>query len=223
MIVKLPQQAASKALRPRIAFVHLSPDGEADAPTPRLECNVESISLGADWGRSRLDDVDGLIVIGSGLDGVDVEAIPFWQDLTALFDRAASRSLPALYIGWASQAVLCHRHGICPSPLATPVVGVVEQEILAPSSSYLSGLGRRAPLFVERLSKIRWASLAEARVLRALATGSRTGLSIIEEPATRSLMVLDRLDLNAEPQSVDGRILRNWLTDAITRRCPEAA
>ena len=243
MIVKLPQCPARSDSREtraqagvapaqerpaRLAFVDLASDGDDAQRRFRrvfaradLEVALSPIDVKRPEALGALQ-LDGLVVTGGGSEGLDFAAVPLWAGLTEIFDTASARGVPGLFLGWAALAVLFHRHGIRPSPLAAPVAGVVEQEVLAPSSPYLAGVGRRLRVPVDRRAKVRWAALNDCRGLRALATAPRTGISMIEEPASRSLMLFDHLELEAGAENAAGLLFRNWLGEAV-RHCRAAA
>ena len=219
----------------RLAFVNLMPDQEMARQRiatvfAHAERTVDLVSLRPDEAALSVEDelglegnpVDGLLVIGAPEKPNAFESDADWAGLVPIFDWAAARRLPGLFVGWAAQAVLYHRHGIVPSPLAAPARGIVEQEVLAPCSPYLLGIGRRFSLPVIRQTKVRWAALAESRGLTALATATRTGLSLIEEPATRSLMLFDHLECEDGASGTAGKLFGNWLDEAI-RHCRAAA
>ncbi|MDE6643395.1 MAG: homoserine O-succinyltransferase [Muribaculaceae bacterium] len=93
-------------LNVRVDFVRMSSHVTKGADRERIErCYIPSNKLD-------LRQYDGLIVTGAPIEFLDFKEIDYWNELTALIDKATELQLPALYICWGAFAALYHLHGV---------------------------------------------------------------------------------------------------------------
>jgi len=149
------------------------------------------------WEQARDRPFDALIVTGAPVETLAFEEVDYWRELTRIFDWAERRRLETLFVCWAAQAALYHRHGIAKGGLPRKAFGVFEQQVLAPASPYLAGLGPRFKVAVSRHTEV-GPELPAGVGLGILAASAESGLSLVEEPARRSLMLFDHLEYDAD-------------------------
>jgi homoserine O-succinyltransferase/O-acetyltransferase len=141
---------------------------------------------------------DGLVVTGAPVEHLPWEEVSYWRALTRILDWADEADTPGLYICWAAQAALHHRHGIEKQPLPAKRFGVLEQKSWQPRSLWLRGLPSRFPCPVSRHTTVRTEDL-RARRLEVLAADAGDGdPGIVASPEGRSLYLFNHLEYDAD-------------------------
>jgi homoserine O-succinyltransferase len=149
------------------------------------------------WSEVHDQPFDALIVTGAPVETLAFEDVDYWNELTRIFDWAERRRIQSLFVCWAAQAALYHRHGIEKHSLPRKAFGMFEQQVMAPASPFLAGLGPRFNVAVSRHAEVP-SELPAGLGLGVLAASPETGLSMVEEPACRSLMLFDHLEYDAD-------------------------
>lgn len=72
---------------------------------------------------------DGMIVTGAPVELLDFEEIDYWEELTALMDRADRVGIPAIYICWGAFAALYHLHGVKKIVLPSKISGAFLHDV----------------------------------------------------------------------------------------------
>src|SRR5690606_14374020 len=137
---------------------------------------------------------EGLIVTGAPVEHLPFEEVDYWRELTAVFDWATTHVGSALYVCWAGQAALYHRHGVPKRALQSKLSGVYPQSVTAASSGLMAGLWPRFPTPVSRHTEVRISDLPPDRGLRVLAASAQSGLCLVEDRAARSLSMFNHLE-----------------------------
>lgn len=166
------------------------------------------------WQAVRRQGLDGLIVTGAPLERLPFESVDFWPEFTRLADWAEGAVGRTLFICWAAQAALYHRHGVPKRLRRSKAFGVYQQQVCAPDAAVLSGLAPGFPAPVSRYSELDPADLPAGRGLRLLACNRETGASLVADPGRRGLYMLDHLEYG--PRTLRREYLRDRLRGLAT-------
>jgi hypothetical protein len=104
----------------------------------------------------------------------------------------------ALYICWAAQAALYHRHGVPKHGLARKMFGVFRQRVASGSSLLFRGFGDEFPVPVSRHTEVREPDLPAEAGLTVLAASAEAGLCLLEDHARRAVYMFNHLEYDAE-------------------------
>ncbi len=137
---------------------------------------------------------DGLIVTGAPVEQFDFEDVDYWREMEALFDWADTNVTRSLFICWAAQAALNHRHGIEKTPLHSKALGVFEQSVRTPERAAVWGMGLNFAAPVSRHTTVGEEAMLHHDRLNLLATSPQTGPCLVEEPARGALMMFNHLE-----------------------------
>ncbi|MEX0922575.1 MAG: homoserine O-succinyltransferase [Rhodovibrionaceae bacterium] len=212
-------RAFAAAGRP-VKWIPALPAGYRSNTTPRAYLK----RVYRTWSALDLAALDGLIVTGAPLERLAYEKVRYWKGLTRIFDDARSHGLPCLSICWAAQAALYHFHGIPKRILPEKCFGVFAQEVLAPESPVLEGLGPRFHVPVSRHSEVRREDLPSGRGIELLAESRQSGLCLLAEPATRNLYMFNHLEYDADTLSREyARDRAAGLATAAPRHLPQGS
>lgn len=150
---------------------------------------------------------DGLIVTGTPVEQLDFEDVDYWREMEVLFDWADTNVTRSLFICWAAQAALNHRHGVEKIALGQKASGIFEQTVRAPESAAVWGLGLHFATPVSRYTGVREDALVRNEKLNLLATSPQTGPCLVEEPARGALMMFNHLEYDT--MSLDAEYRRD--------------
>jgi len=168
------------------------PDGYRSRSTP-----VDHLAHYRPWSSLRHEPFHALIVTGAPIEALPFGDVAYWPGLCAIFDWAHARSISALYICWAAQAVLHHRHGIPKHRLPQKMFGVFRQRVSSGGSPLLRGFGEDFPVPVSRHTEMRGADLPAEAGLTVLASSEEAGLCLLEDGARRALYMFNHLEYDA--------------------------
>ena len=169
------------------------PDGYRSRSTP-----VEHLAHYRPWSSLRHEPFHALIVTGAPIEALPFEEVSYWPELCAIFDWARGRAISALYICWAAQAALYHRHGIPKHRLSRKMFGVFRQRVASGSSLLLRGFGDEFAVPVSRHTEIREADLPAEAGLTVLASSAESGLCLLEDRDRRAVYMFNHLEYDAE-------------------------
>ena len=177
-----------------VALTLVTPDGYL----PRNTATERHDRFYRPW--SALADMafDGLIVTGAPVETLPFEAVAYWRPLTALLDWAQERVHRSLFVCWAGQAALWHRHGVPKHALPEKCFGVFSQRSHAPVHPVLAGLGASFPVPVSRHTETRAEDLPRGRGLSVLVDSPESGVCLIEDRPARSLYMFNHFEYDAE-------------------------
>lgn len=147
------------------------------------------------WSDLGDEPLDGLVVTGAPVETLPFEAVTYWSDLCAVFDRAKARGIAGLYICWAAQAALRHFHGVPKHELDAKLFGVFRQRVARPDAALLRGFGATFPTPVSRHTEVRAADLPAG--LAVLADSPVSGLCLVEDRAVSALCMFNHLEYDA--------------------------
>jgi homoserine O-succinyltransferase len=182
------------------------------------------------WDALRANRLDGAIVTGAPLEHLPFEAVDFWDEFKDILSWAESEVGRTLLICWAAQAALHHRYGVAKRLRREKAFGVFEQQVQDNELPVLQGLHPSFPTPVSRHSELRADDLPKGAGLRLGAGNPETGVSLVAEPARRSLYMLDHLEYG--PRTLRREYLRDRLAgrpiappvndpaDPLARRAP---
>ena len=168
------------------------PDGYRSRSTP-----VDHLAHYRPWSSLRHEPFHALIVTGAPIEALPFGDVAYWPGLCAIFDWAHARSISALYICWAAQAALYHRHGIPKHQLPQKMFGVFRQRVSSGGSPLLRGFGEDFPVPVSRHTEMRGADLPAEAGLTVLASSEEAGLCLLEDGARRALYMFNHLEYDA--------------------------
>ena len=169
------------------------PDGYRSRSTP-----VDHLASYHPWSSLRHEPCHALIVTGAPIEALPFEDVAYWPGLCAIFDWARAHSISALYICWAAQAALYHRHGVPKHQLPRKMFGVFHQRVSNGGSPLLRGFGEEFPVPVSRHTEIRAADLPAEAGLTVLASSAEAGLCLLEDRADRAVHMFNHLEYDAE-------------------------
>jgi homoserine O-succinyltransferase len=139
----------------------------------------------------------GLIVTGAPVEHLPFEEVRYWRALTAIMDWARARAVPSLFVCWAAQAALYHRHGVCKHALPRKLSGVYRQQLSAAGRVRLPYMGRTFPAPVSRQSEVRAGDLPAGRGLLVAAASTESGLCLVEDVPARASYMFNHLEYAA--------------------------
>ena len=116
------------------------PDGYRSRSTP-----VDHLAYYRPWSSLRHEPFHALIVTGAPIEALPFEDVAYWPELCAIFDWARARAISALYICWAAQAALYHRHGVPKHRLPRKMFGVFRQRVSSGGLPLLEASARNFP------------------------------------------------------------------------------
>lgn len=150
---------------------------------------------------------DGLIVSGAPVEHLDFEDVDYWREIEMLLDWADTHVTRSLFVCWAAQAALYHRHGIEKMPLKRKAFGVFEQSVTGPERAPVWGLGLSFATPVSRHTTVREDEIARHARLQTLATSRQSGPCLVEEEARGALMMFNHLEYDT--MTLDGEFHRD--------------
>jgi homoserine O-succinyltransferase len=145
---------------------------------------------------ARRREFDAVIVTGAPVETIPFEAVDYWPEITDLFDWADERHLHSMFVCWAAQAALYHRYVVPKRMLPRKRFGVFEHR-LDSESDLTRGVGIRMPMPVSRHSETWPSDLPTNSGLRIAASSSQSGVGIVEDPAHRSVCLLNHPEYDA--------------------------
>ena len=150
---------------------------------------------------------DGLIVTGAPVEHLDFEEVDYWREMEILLDWADRNVARSLFICWAAQAALYHRHGVAKSALHEKAFGVFEQTVRYPEHSVVWGLGLNFATPVSRHTDVLERDVARLEALDILAASGESGLCLVEEASRGALMMFNHLEYDT--MSLDAEYRRD--------------
>lgn len=150
------------------------------------------------WPDLQKQRFDGLIITGAPIEMLPFEEVNYWSELTEILDWAETSVLGSLFVCWAGQAALYHRHGVGKHPLPAKAFGVFEQQIHCPEAAILEGLGGNFPCPVSRHTEVRRDELPAGRGLRVLADSPESGLCLVEDQPQRAYYLFNHMEYDAD-------------------------
>jgi homoserine O-succinyltransferase len=153
------------------------------------------------------DSFDGLVVTGAPVEHLHFEDVDYWREIEVLLDWADARVSRSLFVCWAAQAALFHRHGIDKLALRRKAFGVFEQTVRAPEHAAVWGLGLRFATPVSRHTDVDEGEVARRANLEILAASPDTGLGLVEEASRGALMMFNHLEYDT--MSLEGEYRRD--------------
>lgn len=157
------------------------------------------------WSAIRRRRFDGLIVTGAPVETLPFEAVGYWDELTRILDWSRNAVGRGLFICWAGQAALKHRHRVDKRPLARKAFGVFRQSVVAPGEPALAGFGATFPVPVSRHTEVARSDLPVGRGLSVLAESRESGLCLVEDRPYRSLYMFNHLEYDADTLDAEYR------------------
>ncbi len=145
----------------------------------------------------RGEKFDGLVITGAPIEHLDYPDVTYWDELCEVFDWAAGHVHATLGVCWGGMAWLHHVHGLPKHPLAVKAFGCFRHRNLAPASPYLRGFSDDLLIPVSRWTEMRQSEIDAAPGLRTLLASEQVGPCLIEDPARRTLVILNHLEYDS--------------------------
>ena len=149
------------------------------------------------WQEVARRPVDGIIVTGAPLEHLAFEEVDYWPWFQAMIDWAAAHAGHSLFVCWAGQAMLYHRHGIGKRRLAAKAFGIHPQTVIDRSHPLMGGLPAEFAGPVSRHTAVDAAAVMGNRALNVVAASSRNGLAIVDDPAARMTAMFNHIEYDA--------------------------
>ena len=140
---------------------------------------------------------DGLIVTGAPVEHLSFEDVRYWPQLCHIMDWAVQNVTSTLFICWAVQAALYHRHGICKHPLAEKKFGIYTNATTA-THPVLKGFSATLQMPTSRHTEIKTESFTDKPALRILCQSDEAGIGIVAETQGNTIYVTGHLEYARE-------------------------
>ncbi len=141
---------------------------------------------------------DGLIVTGAPVELLPFGAVTYWRSLTRLFDWADDHVGQSLYVCWAAQAALFHRHGILKRPLRQKAFGLYPQSLGNGGHWLVRGMGDRMTTPVSRHTTVDQQAIDRVGDLVTLAGSPETGPCLLSDDQRSSAYMFNHLEYEAD-------------------------
>lgn len=142
--------------------------------------------------------IDGFIVTGAPVECLPFSEVTYWEQLCKALDWSERSVARSLFICWAGQAALWHRHGVPKHEMPAKLSGVYEHRVTATDVEILRGFPENFLCPVSRHTEVRVEDLPEGAGLRVLANSTTAGLCMVEDPRRRALYMFNHLEYDAE-------------------------
>ena len=218
VIVMSETEAARQDIRPlRVALLNLMPDKVTTetqiarllGATP-LQIELELVRISdhvskntsaghitsfyRPWDDIRDEKFDGLIITGAPVEQIDFDQVTYWDELRRILDWSQANVHRTLTLCWGAMAALQHFHGVPKHALASKATGVFRHVNRAPANPLMRGLPDLFDVPVSRWSELRGGDLPAGSGLTVLADSAETGLCLIDDPARRTIHMLNHLE-----------------------------
>ena len=84
---------------------------------------------------------DGFIITGAPIEHLTFNEVLYWKELTEIMEWSKSHVTSTMHICWGAQAGIYYHYGVEKQPLSQKLSGVYANEIIAPDSELLEGIG----------------------------------------------------------------------------------
>ncbi len=165
------------------------------------------------WREARWRLFDALIVTGAPVEMLAFEDVDYWDDMRDILDWAERRSLRSMFVCWAAQAALYHRHGVQKHALGRKCSGVYRHSLYG-GSGLLGGLNGAMTMPVSRHTEIRCEDLPAAAGLRVMAVSPDSGLGLVEDPEYHSAYLFNHPEYDATA------LADEYVRDIVADRAP---
>ena len=143
-------------------------------------------------------DYDGLIITGAPVEQMPFEDVDYWQELTGIFQWSRKNVISTLFICWAAQAVLHHRHGLEKYDRNEKLFGVYKHNVIRPHSRLLQGFGEETMLPHSRHTELRRSELEACEEIDILMDSPRAGLHLAASSDLSQVYQLGHFEYEAD-------------------------
>ncbi|MFI6152648.1 homoserine O-succinyltransferase [Kitasatospora sp. NPDC051170] len=119
---------------------------------------------------------DAMLVTGAPVEHLPFEQVTYWDELRRVMDWARTNVTSTMYICWAAQAALYHRHGIPKRDLGAKLFGNFPQSTPDPLAPLLAGFDEGFHVPMSRYTDTERADLAAVAELEILAESPESGV-----------------------------------------------
>ncbi len=149
------------------------------------------------WETAKDRKFDGFLVTGTPVETIPYEDVTYWREMQQIFEWTQTNVHSTMYVCWGAMAALYHFHGVPKHLLLEKAFGVYRQNIMQPSSPYLSGFSDDFSVPISRWAEIKVADVTGRPDLTLLAHSDEKGACIVEDAKFRRLYVLDHLEYDS--------------------------
>lgn len=172
----------------RIDFIKLDGHQPKNTPTEHIDNFYRPLSTLAD------EQLDGVIITGAPIEHLDFEDVEYWNELCHAMDWAKTHAFARMGICWGAMAMAYHWHGLPKHDLPAKAFGCYPHFRDCKTSPFLNGFADGFDVPVSRMTEIRQSDVDDIPALETLLTGAHGGPALINDTATRSLLVLNHFE-----------------------------
>lgn len=165
--------------------------------TPRNTPAEHMIAFYRTWEDIRDEKFDGFIITGAPVERLPFEEVNYWDELRQIFDWTQTNVHRSFNICWGAQAAVHHFHGMPKYELERKAFGVFRHRNLCPASPYLRGFSDDFSVPVSRWTEVRRADIPAGSGVKVLAESDKTGLCLLDDPATGSLHMFNHIEYDS--------------------------
>ncbi len=157
------------------------------------------------WEEVRDQTFDGLIVTGAPVEEMPFEDVDYWEELTRIFDWAATHVFRTFNICWGAQAMLYHRYGLPKHELPRKLSGVFPHRVTRRNAELVRGFNDVFPVPVSRYTEVRRKDVDRIPELEVLIESDEAGICLIEDRRTRDVHMFNHLEYDTRTLSDEYR------------------
>lgn len=178
---------------PDIVLVPMKISGQTYKNTPQEHMEA----FYTDFEQVEGEQWDGLIVTGAPVEHLPFEKVRYWPQLCHIMDWAKSHVASTLYICWAAQAALYHRHGVQKNSLPTKKFGIYTYTA-ATTHPLMHGFAETLLMPVSRHTEVCVEDVRSVKALQVINDSADAGIGIVGEDNGRSVYVTGHLEYARE-------------------------
>ena len=140
---------------------------------------------------------DGLIITGAPIEHLDFQDVTYWPEMVEVMNWTQSHVHATLGVCWGGMAMINYLHGVKKYELPQKAFGCFRHQNLDPSSPFLRGFSDDFVVPVSRWTGIKQDEISAVPGLKTLLGSSETGPCLVEDPAHRTLYLLNHFEYDS--------------------------
>ena len=145
----------------------------------------------------RDEKFDGLIITGAPIEHLDFQDVTYWPEMVEVMNWTQSHVHATLGVCWGGMAMINYLHGVKKYELPQKAFGCFRHQNLEPSSPFLRGFSDDFVVPVSRWTEIKQDEISAVPGLKTLLGSSETGPCLVEDPAHRTLYLLNHFEYDS--------------------------